>query len=463
MHQPLRTWPGRLLARSWLLAFIPINAATSGFGVALPLLILVPLAGAWTDVALAAMVFNVAVIFASMFWGYIADRYRNRRAMLLVNYLGFAVVYLLLAEVHSLSVLYALYAAVGLLAPAGASAGNLLVLEKFGAEERPAGYASLQEMSMIGAVAGLLGGYFWLQAHESLELLLWVLAALAAASAVWASLAIREPARRAVTRDVAHQPEGLASRVRQAVGFRIPIPFFPLRPSLARGGWGRFRRWAREEVHHELPLVLAASFLFNLSSNLFNISYTPYLYAVGVGAASIFLVNFANNIAQTLAFPATGTMTGRVGPDRLVARATYLRTLGYLAVAAFTFLPALFGAAAFGANVAAFAILGAAIAVYSTGSSMVLFRSLEGRDAGRLLGLSSALGGVAAVGGAALSGALSIVGSYRLVFLVSAGALLVSLPLWTAARVADAQRRAGRAVGGLGPRAPDELARVETH
>ena len=459
----MHTWPGRLLARRWLLAFIPINAATSGFGVALPLLILVPLAGAWTDVALAAVLFNVAVIVASMGWGYVADHYRSRRAMLLANYAGFAVVYVALAEVHSLSVLYVLYAVVGLLAPAGASASNLLILEQFGAEERPAAYASLQEMSMFGAIAGLLGGYFWLQAHQSLELMLWVLAALAAVSAVWATLAIEESRRPARTKEVARHVEGLASRVRESVALRIAIPFFPLRPSLARGSLRRFRRWVREEVHHELPLVLAASFLFNLSSNLFNISYTPYLYAAGIGTASIFLVNFANNMAQTLAFPASGGLSRRRGPDRLVSESTYLRALGYLSIGAFTFVPGLIGGSAFGANILAFALLGGAIAIYSTGSSMVLFRSLEGRDAGRLLGLSSALGGVAAVGGALLSGVLSIVGSYRLVFLVSAGALLVSLPLWTAARVADAQRRAGRSEGPAA-RAPEGAsAAVETH
>jgi hypothetical protein len=34
MERKLRTWPTRLLARPWLAAFVPINAATSGFGVA---------------------------------------------------------------------------------------------------------------------------------------------------------------------------------------------------------------------------------------------------------------------------------------------------------------------------------------------------------------------------------------------------------------------------------------------
>jgi MFS family permease len=438
----LRTWPRRLLARPWLLAFVPINGATSGFGVALPLLILTTLHRSWTEVAVAASLFNIAVIGASFFWGYVSDHYPSRRGLLLLNYVGFAVLYALLANVQSLPLLYTLYAAVGLLSPAGASASNLLILEQFHAKERANGYASFQEMSILGSLGGLLAGYLWLQVQLPLGPLLYLLAALAAVSAAAVAIGVRDSPRPQKLLNVARHQESLASRIVHSAAFRLSFPFFPRRPPLNRGALGRFRRWVREEVHHELPLILAAMFLFNLSSNLFNISYTPYLYSVGIGAASIFLVNFANNAAQAFAYPASGNLSGRIGPDRLVQRSTYVRSLGYLAVAGFTFAPLLAGDA-FGLNAVAFGVLGAAIALYSTGSSVILFRSLEGRDAGSLLGLNSALGGVAAVAGAALSGVLAVTGSFRLTFLVAGGALLISLPLWTAVNVAYLRGKLG--------------------
>ncbi|HTW76135.1 MAG TPA: MFS transporter, partial [Thermoplasmata archaeon] len=117
-------WGSRLLTRPWLAAFVPINAATSGFGVALPLLILVTLHRSWTEVAVAASFFNTAVIVASVFWGYVSDHYRSRRNLLLLNYAGFAVLYVALAESTSLPTLYLLYVLVGVLSPAGASASN---------------------------------------------------------------------------------------------------------------------------------------------------------------------------------------------------------------------------------------------------------------------------------------------------------------------------------------------------
>jgi MFS family permease len=443
------TWPSRLLARPWLLGFVPINAATSGFGVALPLLILITLHASWPSVALAATLFNTAVILSSIFWGWVSDRFPARRALLVVNYAGFGVLYLVLTHVASLSLLLVVYTIVGILAPAGTSASNLLILEKFTEKERPNAYASFQEMSILGSMAGLLIGYFWVVRDDALQSLLFVLAGLAAVSALVIWFGVKDPTRNLKIVNVAEHPESLHSRIRFSSALHLSIPFFPKRPKVTADAFGRLRKWIRAEVHHELPLIFGAMFLFNLSSNLFNISYTPYLYALGLGAASIFLVNFSNNTAQGIMFPISGSLTARWGADRLVQRSTYVRSVGYLIVGAFTFVT-FFAGGAFAANLIVFGILGGAIALYSTASSMILFRSIQHRDCGSLLGINSALGGVAAVGGALISEVLSIFGSYRLVFLVSAGALLVSLPLWTAASVAHARHR--EEAGAVGPR-----------
>ncbi|EQD42324.1 Major facilitator superfamily MFS-1, partial [mine drainage metagenome] len=275
------TWPRRFVARPWLFAFVPINAATAGFGVVLPLLILGPLDGSWADVALAALGFNLSLIVASFAWGRFSDRYRQRRTFLLLNYGGYAALYLLLAHLPNLPLLIGVYAGIGLLAPAGTSASNLLILEKFDESERPRAFASFQEMSIVGSVVGLLLGYFWTLSSDTLLALLTVLAGLAALSALAVAVLVTEPQRNLTTLQVAKHPESLLSRTRGLIGFRVPVPFFPVRPHLGRGAVRRFLVWARREIRHELPLIFGAGFLFNFASNLFNISYTPYLYSVG--------------------------------------------------------------------------------------------------------------------------------------------------------------------------------------
>jgi MFS family permease len=438
------TWSGRLLARPWLAAFVPINAATSGFAVVLPLLILISLRGTWTEVAVAATLFNSAVILSSVAWGHFADRFPHRRLFLVLNYAAFAVLYVVLADVQSIPTLYAIYAVLGAVSPAGVSASNLLILEKFDEHERATAYASFQEMCMVGSLVGLLAGYLWTASAEALRSLLYVLGGFAGASALAFWFGIREPARTLTTGHVASHPASLFSRIRPWIGFRNPIPFFPTRPPWRPQPVRRLRAWARRELQHELPLILLATFLFNFSSNLFNISYTPYLYAAGLAASSIFLVNLSNNFAQTLVFPMTGGLADRVGIDRLVHRATYVRCVGYLATAGFAFA-AIFGSHAFEANLLVYGILGAAVAVYTTASSLLLFRGLGHRDPGRMLGVNSALGGVAAVGGAGLSAGLAILGSFRLAFLAAAALLLASLPLWAAASYAYSRRTSAAA------------------
>ncbi len=435
------TWPVRLLARPWLLSFVPINAATAGFGVVLPLLILIPLHGSWADVALAATVFNTAVISSSVLWGHLADRYPHRRLFLAINYGSYAALYGLIALVPSIGALDLLYGVIGLVAPAGASASTLLILEKFPEHERANAYASYQEMAIVGSMLGLLLGFVWTTDAVALRSLLYVLGALAAVSAVAIWFGIREGDLRARTAQVAHHADSLMARTREATGFRISIPFFPVRPTFTREALRRFRRWAREELRHELPLVLAAMFLFNFSASLFNITLTPYLASVGIATSSIFLVNFANSAGQGLLFPFSGGLSNRMGPDRLVRYSSYVRALSYLATAGFA-IALLVAPRAFAANVVAYGIAGGAIAFFTIASSMMLFRSLRGRDSGRILGVNSALGGLAAVAGASVSGVIAVFGNYSIVFMVAAGALLASLPLWSAATVAFERRRA---------------------
>jgi MFS family permease len=435
----LRTWPARLVARPWLLAFVPVNAATAGFGVLLPLLILIPLHGNWADVATAATVFNVAVIVSSVGWGHLADRYPARRAFLVVTYGGYAALYLVLTHIDSLPVLDLVYAGIGAISPAAANASNLLILERFGSGERATAFASFQEVSIVGSVVGLLIGFLWTSANDALLSLVYLLAALAAVSAIAIWLGVRESPRPERARNLAQHPESLVARLRTSASYRIPFPFFPRRLRLRPGALSRFRLWAKEELHHELPLVMGSMFLFNLASNLYNISYTPFLYSVGLGAAAIFLVNLSNNFAQTVLFPLSGRWASRIGVDRLVRASSYVRALGYLGTAGFTFV-ALVAPGAFIANFLVFGILGGSIALYTTASSLILFRGLERRDAGGLLGVNSAMGGAAAVLGAGLSGVLALFGSFRLVFLVAAGALLISVPLWAAASVAYRRR-----------------------
>jgi MFS family permease len=436
-----RRWAS-ILARPWLVAFLPINAATAAFSLSLQLLILGS-HGSVIQWALAATVFNGALIVSSIVWGYLADRYPLRRRFLLINYAGFAAIYAALFFLTSLNELILLYALVGVLTPAGVSASNLLILEQFSEGERPTAYASFQEISIFGSIVGGLVGFFWLEANEMLRPILFVLAGFALVSVIIVWFGVKDSPRPLRRIEITRDASGLLSRLRHSVALRSTVPFFPPFPQFQPGVVRRAWRRLREEAWHEIPLIFAATLLFNLSANLFNVSYTFYLAAVGISFAGIFLINVSNSVAQSIFYPLSGSLSKRGGADRLVRASSLLRTFGYLIVVGFTFDRFFGGSLAFGANVLIYAILGGAIALYSTASSLVLFRAVHASDAGSLLGLSSALGGFAAIVGAFLSGVLSYYGSYRLTFLVAAIGLLISLPLWAASDAAYVRRRLG--------------------
>jgi predicted MFS family arabinose efflux permease len=170
---------------------------------------------------------------------------------------------------------------------------------------------------------------------------------------------------------------------------------------------------------------------------LFNTSYIPYLQYVGAGVAGIFLVNLANNGAQALLLPMTARACEGTKAERIVLRSTWARASGYAGVLGLSLLPLVFGRAFLSGNQAtlavnalAYGILGAGVAFYGTASSLLLFRSLEGRSAGSLLGVNSAAAAVAAVLGSATSGVLTHLYGYSVTFGVAALAMASAVPLW---------------------------------
>ncbi len=436
---PIRPRPllASIVARPWLLVFLPANAAAAGFSVALPLLILFTLHGGILEVALASALYNAAIVPASLFWGVLCDRLGVRAPLLLLNYAAFIVVFLVLAAAPTLVTLLVCYTVYGLVAPSSAAASNLLVLERFPAHERATAYASFSELSVLGSVIGTFIGFLWvLRFPGSLGLLgiLYISAASAAASAIGVVLFIRDPETRRQRWHLSLHPESLVARL------HLRFPYFPHMPQ--RGSLRRARSWLRQEATHEVPLMLTAGLLYSFGSAMFNTSYTPYMASVFLPASAIFLVGLSNNAGQAMVLPFTGRICEGGRSETVVQTASWARAGSYGTVFGLALLPlALFSTGGeLGINALAYGIIGVTYAFYSTSSSLLLFRSLEGRNAGSLLGTSSAFGGVAAVLGAATSGAVSGSLGFAATFLVSAMLIAVAVPAWRYALRAYARR-----------------------
>lgn len=433
-----------IVARRWLLVFLPTNAASAGFSVALPLLILLAFHGNVLDVALAGTLYNAAIIPASLLWGVVCDRLGVRAPLLLLNYAAFTVAFLVLGLWPSLTDLLVVYTAYGIVAPSGTAASNLLIMERFPLVERPTAFASFSELSILGNVLGTLLGLLWVLRFPGASGLLGILylcAATSAMSALGVALFVRDAAHRHPRSHLAHHPASLVARLHSH------IPYFPHLPRRSEKGFlSGAARWLRQEATHEVPLMLAGGFLFNLGSNLFNTSYTPYMNSVLISTSGIFLVNLSNSAGQALVLPFSARACGGARAESVVRTASWARAAAYGCVFLLALLPALLaGGAVLGVNVLAFGLIGVTYAFYSTASSLLLFRSLDGRNAGSLLGANGALGGLAAVLGAASSGVLSHDLSFAATFIVAAVSIALAVPAWALAL------RAYRRRGALSP------------
>jgi len=418
-----------ILAGPWLLLFLPVNAALAGFTVILPILILFTYGGSILAVALAQTLYSLLLIPGSLLWGRVCDRIDRRKPLLLFNYLGIAVIFLSMTLLRGLDELLIFYALFGLIAPSGAAASTLLVMERFPPAERPAAFASFQEMSVTGGLAGVVGGFVWvIEVPGNLPAFLFVTVVLAVVSAVMLTTMVPERKTRLARAHIASNPSFLESRLRMVQVFFLRLP--------SGKAWRGLGRWLQQEATHEVPLVLAAFFLFNLSANLFNTSYTPYLAALGLGVSGIFLVNIANNLGQVFSLPFSAKLSVGDRAGRSVVVSSWGRASGYGIAALLTLLPIDLIAMHDGllaVNLMIYGILGVAVAFYTTASSLLLFRSLEGKSKGAYLGLNSSLGGIAAVLGAGLSGVITYHFGFSVTFGVAMLIMIGVVPAWTLA------------------------------
>ena len=105
----------------------------------------------------------------------------------------------------------------------------------------------------------------------------------------------------------------------------------------------------------------------------------------------------------------------------------WLRTAGIFAALA-TVLLMLYNSTLMIASIVSIAVIGTSFAFFNTSSSVLLFRTLPHGKQGELLGIYSALTGIAAFAGAIMSGYLSYNLGYALTF-VAAALLYVSCAL----------------------------------
>jgi MFS family permease len=268
-------------------------------------------------------------------------------------------------------------------------------------------------LTLIGTAAGAIPGAFWTD-FLPLRGYFLLCASFSALSVILAAKYLAEPAFPLERKIVALTQDSLVTRLRTFSMTFISIPSLEDIRS--------FGKLMRSVFTRHLPLLFLSFFLFFSAGNLFFTAYTPFLKSRQLEDSGVFTIYSILFILEAAVFFITGRACSRFGERRVALAALYIRIVGFSAGVA-TVLLMLHSSTLLFASMGVTAMTGTAYALYQTSSSVILFRSLPPGKQGELLGIYSALTGIAAFIGAIASGYLSSYFGYWVTF--SAATLLV--------------------------------------
>jgi len=270
-------------------------------------------------------------------------------------------------------------------------------------------FARYSSLTLLGTALGTIPGTFWTR-YLPLRAYFLLCAIFSGVSVILAVRYLPEPEFPLERKVVALTQDSFVTKLRTVSMIFITIPSF----EDIRSFW----RMMRNVFARYLPLLYLSFFLFYTAGNLFFTSYTPFLKSRQMDDTEVFIIFSTLYILQAAIYPITARACNRYGEDHVAVSAVWLRIAGFLA--AFTTVVLMFRNSTLTmTSMMSIAMIGTAFAFYNTSSSVLLFRSLAAGKQGELLGIYSALTGIAAFVGAIMSGYLSYHFGYGVTFVIA--------------------------------------------
>jgi MFS family permease len=397
---------------SWVGSVLPFNIALGPVSTLIQLLIL-NFNGTVVEVGLAVALFNAVSIPSALFWGLVTDRFHRRRPLILISFVVTSLIlvcFLFARTGYWVSFLYALFS---FATTASTTPLNLLVMETEQKHKWASAFAKFSMVSSAGQTLGLLLGIVW-AFYVPLEYLVVPLAISSLISAGLAAFLIKEPEIVFERRVLVMNKKTLFYRLRHSPYIFLKVP--------SRNDFKRILKSLQNELTRHTPMLYFAIFSFFLSAGIFNTSLVPALDANGISGLLIFSVITLGMIVQIVSFRFAGPYTERKSPVKSAIGGLLLRAVAYSMLGVFAYF---LTGRWFLLPVLIFYPLasGVAYSIYYTASNTMVFNTLSPRHNGSVLGVYSALVGVATMAGSFMSGFLSFYFGFYVTFLISGAAL----------------------------------------
>jgi hypothetical protein len=280
-------------------------------------------------------------------------------------------------------------------------------------------FARLQMVSVTGVTVGLLFSLTW-SIFLPLNYMVIALAILSSFSAILAFMVIKEPSVAFEQQVITMTKTSFFHRLQQ-----VPLMFLRI-PKLS--DFKRVFRTVHYDLTQQIPLLYLSIFAFYVASGLFNTSFVPSLQANSISSMFILLVTTVTYVAQIISFRYAGPYVEKLSPKKAAVGGLILRStmFGLLGVSAL-----LLSGTWFPVTILIFypVAAGLAFSIYYTSSNTMVFNTLGRSNQGSMLGVYSAIVGIATMSGSLASGFTSFYLGYHVTFIMAAGWLAISAVL----------------------------------
>jgi len=399
----------------WILSSSFANACITGLSTLLPLYI-ISLEGSILDVAFSISLFNLSLIISALFWGYITDTFGWRKRLIVISYLGLVLGVIALYLITNLVLIALIYGFIGFMRVGSQPAINLLVIETEKKKDWATVFARIQLASVLGMIVAVLFGAFWTILF-GLQSYLLVCLGFGIVATVIAQVFISEPSIRFESDMISKFPSTLIQRIRSN-----PV-ILPTLPSLKE--FDTLLKMLKVSILQAFPLFLFSTFLFYASSGMYFTAMIPFLKQSMITDSVIFAVYLTLYLTQAVAFMFSSKFVNKYGEKSATLFSFFPRIAGtaltvfaavYITSSNFLLL-----------IVFAFVALDVAFSIYSTSTSLILFKLLPIKRRGYYLGIFGAMTGVGLLIGSTMSGEISALFGYPVTFTLATTFLALSL------------------------------------
>ncbi|RDJ32650.1 MAG: MFS transporter [Crenarchaeota archaeon] len=404
-------------SKKWLFFIMPSSIAAEGLHIAMPLYVLF-LGGNVADVGIVIGLHYAFSSLGSIFWGKIIDKYHVKRIILLVSFSVITACCIWLFFITELSAVFLISPIAGFFIIGKNPVTQLLVMESVPNNQWSKLFANISILTGFGSLIAFVVGSIWDSFFDLKPYFLFC--ALTSAGAVLFSILVGS--KSFLEREtLVHSVYGLKHVFNHnRYNFQLIFTKIPKKYDF-RHLTSLFQR----KMSHEIGILYFTNFLFYFGSNIYFTAFIPFLKEYSFTDSQVFIIYLIQTITLLAIFFVVPKLIAKVSEEKAAQIAYLPRILGIIIASAL--IPIASGFDSFIVAAVSSSLMVSAFSIFSTASSVILFKTIPRGFEGRFLGVNSFMVGLGIFLGAITSGFVANSINYPVAFTIASVGIFFSL------------------------------------